>query len=72
MSVRFLDIAGERGRCKYALGDVNEKTGPDMLCCGAPVMEPESVGMSSSFCLHHMEIVCGSGTKSEQRATEYV
>lgn len=70
--VPFLTVAGERGRCKYALGDVNEKLGPDMLCCGEPVLNRESLGMDSSYCSFHMKIVCGDGTKSEQRATEIV
>ena len=57
--------SGER-RCLFP---VDETTGHEMNCCGAPVADPEAtVGSARSYCWYHLDIASGDGSASERAA----
>lgn len=50
--VRFRDLDTARRQCRFGV----EGSGPDMLCCGAPVADPgASSGLGASLCPYHLE-----------------
>lgn len=50
-------------------------SGPDMVCCGAPVEQPDAdrvngSGNGGSYCAYHRDAADGNGTRSERGALE--
>lgn len=65
---RFADL--ERGQCRWSIDPPLAPTGPDMACCGAPVVDqyaPEGK-REATHCRFHFEAGIGDGTASERRA----
>ena len=65
---RFADL--ERGQCRWCIDPYLAPAGPDMACCGAPVVDrfaPEGK-REATHCRHHFEAGMGDGTASERMA----
>lgn len=65
----FVEIAGGRRNCMFPLGGVDETTGPDMMCCGAPVITPgDYKSTRGTWCHCHFQRLAQS--RREQDAQE--
>lgn len=70
--IRFADL--DRGQCRWCIDPYLAPAGPDMACCGAPVIDrfaPEGK-REATHCRYHFEAGMGGGTASERMAHKEV
>lgn len=53
--VRFVDL--DRGQCKWCVEPAMSPAGPDMMCCGAPVIDrlAKDGSRKATHCQYHFE-----------------
>lgn len=53
--VRFVDL--DRGQCKWCIEPAMSPAGPDMMCCGAPVIDrlAKDGSRKATHCHYHFE-----------------
>lgn len=65
---RFADLGN--GQCRFPLTAHLDPTGPDMPCCGAPVIDRYAIEgkREATHCRYHFNAGMGDGTASERAA----